>query len=337
MKNPASKNPAYELTPGTILHGKWHGNTYRVIKKIGSGATGTVYLVADRQGHGALKISENGMSITSEVNVLKKFSRVQGQPLGPSLLDVDDWQAGKGGTYPFYVMEYIQGTGFFPFIRAKGMEWVPIFMMQLLGHLQFLHDNGWVFGDLKPENTVITMNPPRLRLIDVGGTTLIGRSIKEYTEFFDRGYWGLGSRRAEPSYDLFSAAMFFVNAAYPSRFTRKEGGLAQLRPLIMNNAELRTFSGVLLQALEAKYSSAAEMKDDLIDAAKKKEAKNRPQERAVPANSSRASRSRTTKQQAKKNSTPKHSGGKKSLAAHVFEAVLLFILLFIVYFMYLLV
>ena len=32
------------------------------------------------------------MSITSEVNVLKSFAKVQGSTLGPSLLDVDDWE-----------------------------------------------------------------------------------------------------------------------------------------------------------------------------------------------------------------------------------------------------
>ncbi|WP_070121558.1 protein kinase domain-containing protein [Bacillus marinisedimentorum] len=333
MMNPTSKNPAYELTPGTSVRGKWHGQTYRVIKKIGSGATGTVYLVACRQGHGALKISENGMSITSEVNVLKKFSRVQGQPLGPSLLDVDDWQAGKGDAYPFYVMEYIQGTGFFPFIRAKGMEWVPILMMQLLGHLQFLHDNGWVFGDLKPENTVITMNPPRLRLIDVGGTTLIGRSIKEYTEFFDRGYWGLGSRRAEPSYDLFSAAMFFVNTAYPARLTRKEGGIAQLQPLIMNHAELSPYAGVLLKALEGKYGSANEMKGDLIETAKKKEAKGGRHSFSSSPGSRTGRKSVSGKTKTKKKSPAR----KKTFLGHMFETVLLFILIFVVYFLYLMV
>ena len=48
----------------------------------------------------ALKMSDNGMSITSEVNVLKSFAKVQGSALGPSLLDVDDWHI-QMGKFPF--------------------------------------------------------------------------------------------------------------------------------------------------------------------------------------------------------------------------------------------
>ncbi|WP_347836547.1 hypothetical protein [Gracilibacillus sp. JCM 18860] len=56
------------------------------------------------------------------------------------------------------------------------------------------------------DNLIVSRNPVRLRWVDVGGTTLIGRSIKEYTEFYDRAYWQMGTRRAEPSYDLFALA-----------------------------------------------------------------------------------------------------------------------------------
>ena len=56
-----------------------------------------------------------------------------------------------------------------------------------------------------------------------------GRAIKEFTEFYDRGYWGLGSRKADPAYDLFAVAMIMINAVYPKRFNKTEGGIVQLR------------------------------------------------------------------------------------------------------------
>ena len=40
---------------------------------------------------------------------------------------------------------------------------------------------------------------------------------------------GLGSRKAEPGYDLFAVAMIMINTAYPNRFNKKEGGILQLR------------------------------------------------------------------------------------------------------------
>lgn len=96
-------------------------------------------------------------------------------------------------------------------------------MVQLLEDLDQLHQAGWTFGDLKTDNILVESNPPRIRLVDVGGTTRMGRSIKEYTEFFDRGYWGLGTRKAEPSYDLFAVAMVFLHIYYPRRFERMTG------------------------------------------------------------------------------------------------------------------
>ena len=78
----------------------------------------------------ALKMSDNGMSITSEVNVLKSFAKVQGSALGPSLLDVDDWQR-KNGQISFYVMEYIEGPDFLSFMSQKGNSWLPVLVLAI--------------------------------------------------------------------------------------------------------------------------------------------------------------------------------------------------------------
>ena len=102
------KNP-FNVNCGTVIQGKWHQNSYKVIKELGSGANGTVYLVDFNGNKAALKISSEPMTVTSEVNVLKSFSKAQGVTLGPSLLDVDDWIVG-GHQFSFYVMEYIRGT-----------------------------------------------------------------------------------------------------------------------------------------------------------------------------------------------------------------------------------
>ncbi len=256
------KNP-FNVNCGTVIQGKWHQNSYKVIKELGSGANGTVYLVDFNGNKAALKISSEPMTVTSEVNVLKSFSKAQGVTLGPSLLDVDDWIVG-GHQFSFYVMEYIQGVHFIPFLRQSGMTWLPILVLQLLSDIGNLHKQGWVFGDLKPDNLIITGPPIRIRCIDVGGTTAIGRAIKEYTEFYDRGYWGLGTRRAEPSYDLFAIAMIMINSCYPQRFPKREGGIRQLTRAIDASHELTKYKTVLIKALTGKYRIADEMRKDLL-------------------------------------------------------------------------
>ena len=254
----------YKLKQGTVIRGKWNGNEYTVIRELGRGANGIVYLVSGAGGRAAMKISDNGASIISEMNILKSFSKVQGPALGPSLLEADDW-TGSGTVVPFYIIEYIEGPGFLEFIKQKGPEWTGVLMLQLLNSLMALHKEGWVFGDLKPDNLIVTLPDCSVRCIDVGGTTMIGRSVKEFTEFFDRGYWGLGSRRAEPSYDLFAVAMIFLNASYPSRFPRKGEGYTQLTEAVKQKPELSMYRTILSHALTGKYSRADEMREDIIE------------------------------------------------------------------------
>jgi serine/threonine-protein kinase len=253
------------IKPGTIVKGKWNQHRYRVIKSLGYGATGVVYLAEGSNGHVALKMSDNSTAIISEVNVLKQFAKVQGSILGPSLLDVDDWLSSVSNQVMyFYAMEYLDGQSLLQFIEKRGEEWLEVFLLQLLGDLQKLHEAGWVFGDLKPDNVIIIPSPPKIRWLDVGGTTLQGRAIKEYTEFFDRGYWGLGSRKAEPSYDLFCVAMIVMNIAYPNRFIRKGSGYDQLIQMIDQKPMLIKYKPILLKAFQGKYNHATQMKADIM-------------------------------------------------------------------------
>ncbi|WP_066059209.1 protein kinase domain-containing protein [Robertmurraya korlensis] len=263
MMNNTLKNLS-NITPGTIVEGKWHKNRYVIVKELGYGANGIVYLAQHLNQYVALKLSHNGMSITSEVNVLKSFAKVQGSTLGPSLVDVDDWMR-PSGKVSFYTMEYIKGPDFLTFIQQKGSVWIEVLVLQLLSDLHLLHINGWIFGDLKPENLIVTGPPSKIRCIDVGGTTIQGRAIKEFTEFYDRGYWGLGSRKADPTYDLFAVAMIIINTSYPKRFQKNSGGLNQLQMMIRQKPELHKFEQVIISALQGKYQTANEMREALIN------------------------------------------------------------------------
>ncbi|MGN1387727.1 MAG: protein kinase family protein [Bacillus sp. (in: firmicutes)] len=269
-----------KVPPGTIVKGKWHKNRYKIIKMLGAGANGIVYL-ADHQGQKvAMKMSSDYGSIASEMNVLKSFSKVQGSSLGPYLFHGDDWEQ-DGCCFPFYVMEYIQGDDLLSFIKKKGNDWVGILLLQLLASLEHLHKQGWIFGDLKPENLIVMSTSHSIRCIDVGGTTMIGRSVKEFTEFFDRGYWGFGSRKAEPSYDLFAVAMISINIYYPNRFQKQSDSRSQLLHITDSTAGLRLYKTVIRKALLGDYSSAKEMREELLLAMQTKDGRSSSRTTAV--------------------------------------------------------
>ncbi|WLR41940.1 serine/threonine-protein kinase [Bacillus carboniphilus] len=259
-------NRICKLPRGSTITGKWHKGSYIILKSLGHGANGTVYLCQSGSSKVALKISENNHTITSEVNVLRKLMKVQSASLGPYLVDVDDWiQPQTKKRYFFYAMEYIEGSQFITFLEANGLEWTDILVLQLLRSLGTLHSMGWVFGDLKPDNLIVSSRSYRIRCIDLGGTTLLGRSIKEFTEFFDRGYWDLGTRKAEPSYDLFSVSMIYVNVVYKQRFQKVEGNnFHRLKAMIEGHPFLQKRKTFLLRSLEGNYLSVEEMKHDIL-------------------------------------------------------------------------
>ncbi len=254
-----TKNRAANIQPRTLIIGKWHQNRYRVIKPLGTGSIGAVYLVQASCGLYALKIGFDKMSIISEVNTLRQLSSVQGQSLGPFFVEMDDWNG-----LTFYVMEYIRGQSVSSFIKQKGNEWIVVFMLQLLTELDKLHQQGYIFGDLKPDNLIVAGPSPKIRLLDVGGVTKIGRSVKEFTSFYDRAYWGAGSRKAEPSYDLFSLAMVFFHVAHPDVSFQKQDGMKQIERKLSIHPYLKRYRSVFNGAFRGLYTDARMMREALL-------------------------------------------------------------------------
>src|SRR5690625_5290264 len=132
-----NKQFGIELKFGSRIIGKWHQNQYIIRRKLGSGTVGTVYLCERNGQQYALKISRQSSSMIVEVNVLKALEKVQGTTLGPSLIDADDYESHEG-TFSFYVMEYIRGIPLPSFIQQKGVEWIGVFMLQILKDLEKL-------------------------------------------------------------------------------------------------------------------------------------------------------------------------------------------------------
>ncbi|SEO91413.1 serine/threonine protein kinase [Amphibacillus marinus] len=264
MLNQSKPTLAFNLKPGTRLVGKWKRNSYVIQQVLGKGAIGAVYLAKQSDKKlVALKISDKVASISSEINVLQKLAKVRGNSPGPSLYEVDDWLAPDGICYPFYTMEYVQGSELSSFLNNRGSAWLGLLLSQLLEELDQLHQIGFIVGDLKLENVIVTNSPIRLRFIDVGGVTQIGRSVKEYTEFYDRGYWQCGDRKAEPSYDLFALAMLALQCVYPNRFKKTEDAKGLLLAKIKQAKVLSAYELVLSRAVSGRYQTAISMRQDL--------------------------------------------------------------------------
>lgn len=248
------------MPPGTLVTGRYYGGRYQIQRLLGQGANGIVYLVKhiDSGGLYALKMGFDSVDTQSEINVLKALKK-QGYNY---LIEVDDYSYG-GRDIPFYVMRYVKGDALRSFIAGKGVQWLKIAGLHLLGQLQRLHDTGWVFGDLKPENVLVGPYG-EVELIDYGGVTKVGSSVKQFTEWYDRGFWDAGSRTAHPTYDLFSFAVVCLHLLAEEPLKRAALQIPQNRSksdllaIINREAQLAPYRNWLRKAVMNEFQSTSE-------------------------------------------------------------------------------
>ncbi|NHN35064.1 serine/threonine protein kinase [Paenibacillus sp. S3N08] len=251
------------IQPDSVIQGKWNQIEYRVERLLGEGANGKVYLVKRGKRNLALKIGFDAADTQSEVNALKVLSK-SNTSFQDYLLDVDDFHH-EGVDYPYYVMRYIKGQTVSDFIRQNGRDWIGLIGLNVLRKLTELHARGYVFGDIKVQNMLV-FGYGDVELIDFGGVTAKGRSVKQFTEVYDRGYWGAGSRSADEAYDLFAFAVLLISS---TETEQRMHGIDKLLPqnrnvdilidLLNSNPVLGQAASVLQKALLGQYTSSKQV------------------------------------------------------------------------------
>lgn len=252
-----------ELRRGTTIIGKWKQARYRVDRLLGEGANGKVYLVQRDRAWFAMKLGFDSIDLQSEINVLKLLADKQ-SALGTQLVDVDKLFAPDGKEYSYYVMRYVRGVTAADYLLRQGVEWLPLAALNLLDKLSKLHAAGWIFGDLKAENVMVS-DYGRVELVDFGGATEIGKSIRQFTEVYDRGYWNAGSRSADSAYDLFSFGVLCIHLLEPGRLMRLSRQLlpqnrsaADLMQLVNESQALKPVSAWLSLAFTGGFANTEE-------------------------------------------------------------------------------
>lgn len=169
-------SPAYDelsdLPPETGQAG-----SYRILKKIGRGGMGSVYL-AERSDdvykrEVAVKILRRGMD--SE-DILARFHRerqILAQFSHPNITHLIDGGLTEDGR-PYFVMEYVEGVPITEYCDAHRLsirDRLGLFT-QVCEALQYAHQNLVIHRDLKPGNILVT-NEGQVKLLDFGIAKLV--------------------------------------------------------------------------------------------------------------------------------------------------------------------
>ncbi|MDF2939209.1 MAG: protein kinase family protein, partial [Paenibacillaceae bacterium] len=149
------------------------------------------------------------------------------------------------------------------YLSLKGADWFPLIGLRLLEKLAELHRRGYLFGDLKKENVLVS-GYGTVELVDFGGVTPLGKAVKQFTEIYDRCYWNAGDRTADTAYDLFSFAILCIHvcggpkAAFSREILPQNRSIEELLDQATADPGCAEFLPFLRKALRGSYAGSGE-------------------------------------------------------------------------------
>lgn len=270
------------LDEGTVLNGR-----YEIVRKIGGGGMGAVYLATDRNLGGILRaVKEMIQSYIEETQQDKAISDFKRESMLLTSLDhpsiptiYDYFYDDKEGRF-YLVMKYISGGDLASRLRAapEGRieeESVVSWAIQIADVLDYLHNRQppIVYRDLKPANIMIDGNTGRTMLIDFGIARWINKEEKGVTAVGTMGYAPpeLFSGNVEPASDIYSlgSTMFhLLTGADPQSNPllifdfQKHPRPRQINPQLSDQIEKILLKMVEYNA-DKRYKTAGDVRDEL--------------------------------------------------------------------------
>eukprot|EP00049_Salpingoeca_infusionum_P027141 m.30679 g.30679 ORF g.30679 m.30679 type:complete len:482 (-) comp9313_c0_seq1:198-1643(-) len=154
---------------------------YKIIKPLGSGACGEVFLAHDIMSGRKYAIKAihkkrysstgpSGADLLLEVDILRKLDH-------PNIIHVHDMHDSKDKLH--IVLEFAQGGELFDRIISKrrfSNDMTRYVFLQLLDAVEYLHDQGVAHRDLKPENVLLSgpEEDAMIKVTDFGLAKLVG-------------------------------------------------------------------------------------------------------------------------------------------------------------------
>jgi len=154
------------------LRGRLLGN-YRLLRHLGSGGMGSVYLAEQRLGGPQVAVKVLHPELSQDAGLRARFSaeartvNLIGHPNIVRILDIDDSREGP----LYFVMEYLRGTPLSRLPRPMEPGLLVWLLSQACDALEAVHRSGVVHRDLKPDNLLRVERPgeaPLLKVLDFG-------------------------------------------------------------------------------------------------------------------------------------------------------------------------
>lgn len=306
LPEPAPNAPARQPQAGDRL-----ANRYVIVRRLGSGGMGDVYLARDELGDRQVALKLLRRHVASNLVIVNRFrreARITAQLSSPNAVKVYDFgQTDDGSLY--LTMEYLEGETLGEMLSREehlAPTRVIEIVLELLSVLGEAHGYGIIHRDIKPANIYLAKGPaadsPIVKLLDFGIAKLRATDATELTSSGD--VWGtpryMSPEQArgkviDPRSDLYSLGVLMYRAltgVFPHDATNAaELAFALLNDVTVPPDKRRPELGippelgkVVMRALakdaELRYPSATAMAADLRAVAVPQEGRQeKPQDR----------------------------------------------------------
>jgi serine/threonine protein kinase/AAA+ ATPase superfamily predicted ATPase len=255
---------------------------YQVIKKIGEGGMGVVYLVQDKnlQRQCALKLLSPEAGFSAETK--RRFKR-EAQAISilnhPNIITI--FELGEFNGLPYIIMEYIDGRSLRDVLEEKklNLQEALILIKQICHGLSKAHFAGIVHRDLKPENILIDKTNT-IKILDFGLAKLKGstRITKEHSLIGTIQYMSpeqIQGAELDIRSDIFSLGIIFYEMVTGRLPFKGDQDVSLMYSVVhdtaapIRDAQLLLVKNIINKAINKKlslrYQTAETFLDDIIE------------------------------------------------------------------------
>jgi serine/threonine protein kinase len=248
---------------------------YEILDIIGQGGAAQIYKARQKSLGRLVAIKILFPEFMHDPEIVRRFDReaITIAALNhPNIVHVID-KGNAGGRY-YFVMEYVDGTSFKEIIYDNKY---PIrdkleIIVTILKGLDYAHKNGVIHRDIKPANILIDRNGNAL-LADFGIAQILNATDPENTKLDvvmgTMAYMSPEQRESSALVDL-TTDIFAVGVMIYEILTGKRPMGKFRMPSELNSKIPKRFDDIVARCLDenasARYQSAVELKDDLLNA-----------------------------------------------------------------------
>ncbi len=275
--------PRHLLPPGEII-----GEDYQIVRLLGYGGMGEVYLARHHLTGQQVAIKVLAMHLSEEVDLRIRFldeARILARLDHPNIVMLHNFKQDRGRL--LILMQYVDGLGLDHILAREGPlhpERAALMFAPLCDALHHAHENAIIHRDLKPSNILVDKSG-KARLTDFGiakltegGANLTRTGTRVGTSWFMSPEQGL-NQPADARSDIYALGVTLYNALAgrlpfggASEYEVIKGHVERPPPPIYQSEHpfAQAIEEILSRALakrpEERYQNGVQMRDALLDA-----------------------------------------------------------------------